>query len=124
MNIKEFLEQYLRRVLACCITPIQLQQRELLKSPAMLPTATGPQQFAGLTALASGTAFATISTAVVNSDSLILATFQVNTTTVSGFAFATGVSSIVTGVSFAFGFLDGIGRAPGGTIMWELRRTS
>ena len=116
---------YTELVLACPIFPLELLRRPFLKGPMALETTAGENQFAGRTSLASGTAFATISTAIVNSDSLIQATFQVNTTTASGVAFAAmGVNSIVSGVSFTFGSVDGVGRAPGGVIMWEIRRTS
>lgn len=108
----------------CPITPIELFQRALKVGPDMLRTLAGPGQFAGRTALASGTAFATVSTAVVNSDSIIHHGFNVTTTSTSGTNFALGVSSIVSGVSFAIGYVDGQGRGPGGTLMWEIRRTS
>lgn len=81
-------------------------------------------QWCGRTSLASGTAFVTLSTAVINSDSIVHHGFAVNTTAVSGTNFAVGVSSIVSGVSFALGYVDGQGRGPGGTLMWEIRRTS
>lgn len=116
---------YAEWILGCLVIPIEVLHRPFQRGPMGLPTAAGANQFAGRTALASGTAFVTISTAMVNSDSLIQATFQVNTTTASGVAFAAyGVNSIVSGVSFTFGSVDGIGRAPGGTIMWEIRSTS
>ena len=124
VNIMRWLAFYAQAALACGVNPIEAYRRPLYRGPASLVTAAGPQQFAGRTALASGTAFVTISTAVVNSDSIINATFQVSTTAGSGTNFATGVSSIVSGVSFAYGNLDGQGRAPGGTVMWEIRRTS
>lgn len=114
---------YALGVLACSVKPpLEQLWGPILRSARILRTGD-TNAYAGRTSLASGTAFATISTRVVNSDSIINATFQVTTTTVSGLAFALGVSSIVDGVSFAYGCLDGVGRAPGGTIMWEVGRT-
>lgn len=124
MNIKQLLAHYLHRVLACPVYPIERHERMLQASPGMLPTTSGANQFAGLTNLASGDAFSTISTAIVTSGCLINATFAVQTTCASGQGHLTGISSIVDGVSFAYGYIDGQGRAPGGTIMWELRRTA
>lgn len=119
------LFKYVQRVLACEVYPLEREFRPHQVGPAMLVTAAGPGQFAGRTAIASGDVFKTISTQVVNSDSIIMATLQVNTTTASGSALAMyGVNSIVSGISFAFGAIDGVGRAIGGTIMWEIKRTS
>lgn len=104
--------------------PLNLLWGGLLKAPQRVPVTTGAKQFAGLTALGSGTAYVTMSTAMVTSGSLINATLMVNTTVASGSGgSATAVSSIVDGVSFAFGYTDGVGRGPGGTVMWEIRRT-
>ena len=97
----------------------------LLRAPLKLITTAGAKQFAGFSALNSGTAYVTISTAMVTSGNLINATLSVNTTVASGSGgCATAVSSIVDGVSFAYGYTDGTGRGPGGTVMWEIRRTS
>lgn len=115
---------YVLRMLACQVTPIESFFRGAIRGPLSFLTTAGPKQFAGLTTLASGTAFATVSTALVTSGMLINATFSVQTTVASGVAGpATVVSSIVDGVSFALGYADGTGRGPGGTFMWELRRT-
>ena len=129
MKIKQWLSglvEYAEKVLACQVTPIELLRRALFTGPGMVRTTAGPNQFAGLTALASGTATATVSTTVVNSDSIILHAFQANSTSVASGAAGVDlcVNSIVSGVSFAFANQDGIGRAPGGTIMWEIRRVS
>lgn len=123
MKIK-LLTAYVLGALAAWTTPIENRQRSLLRSPDMLDVRTGANAFAGRTALSSGTAFVTISTQQVNSDSLVHATFYANATTTSGQAQPVVVSSIVSGVSFAVGNADGIGRAPGGTVMWEIRKTS
>lgn len=111
--------------LACHMRgPMELLYGAHLKAAAILKTTAGADQFAGRTALDSGTAFATVSTGIVNSDSIINHNFQVTTTCGSGIGYLIGVSSIVSGVSFALGYIDGQGRAPGGTLMWEIRRTS
>ncbi len=125
MKIKLWLLAYVETLLGCRINPLELLRRPFFHGPASVRTTAGPQQFAGRTALASGTASVTVSTAVVNSDSIIFHSFQANTTTAgSGTQFSTVVSSIVSGISFALGTADGQGRQPGGTFMWEIRRTS
>lgn len=103
--------------------PLEVLAGPLFKGQSMIRT-TGSAPFAGRTALASGTAFVTISTQAVNSDSIIYGTLQVATQASSGTLGTYAVSSIVAGVSFAYGALDGQGRAPGGTVMWEIRRTT
>lgn len=120
----ELVLSYVLMTLACAIYPIERHERMLKASPDMLPTTAGAGQFAGLTTLDSGTAFATISTAVVTSGCLINAAFSIQTTCGSGIGYQTAVSSIVDGVSFAYGYMDGQGRAPGGTVMWEIRKTA
>ena len=126
MKIKQWLSQYTERVLGCRVNPIELLRRALFTGPGSVLSAAGANQFAGRTALASGTASATISTTIVNSDSIILHAFQVTSTSAASGSAAVDlcVNSIVSGVSFAFANQDGQGRAPGGTIMWEIRRTS
>ena len=114
---------YVLRALACPVTPIENLFRGAIRGPLSFLTAAGPKQFAGLTDLASGTASVTVSTALVTSGMLINHSFSVRTLCGSGIGYATAVSSIVDGVSFALGYVDGQGRAPGGTFMWELRRT-
>ena len=121
--MKNLILGYVARLLACPITPIENFFRGTVRGPLSFLTTAGAKQFAGLTDLASGTASVTVSTALVTSGMLINHSFSVQTLCGSGIGYATGVSSIVDGVSFALGYLDGQGRAPGGTFMWELRRT-
>lgn len=108
--------------------PLELAFGQGLRAPGFLTRMAQNSgqagQWCGRTALASGTAFATLSTAIINSDSIVHHGFAVSTTAGSGTNFAIGISSIVSGVSFALGYVDGQGRAPGGTLMWEIRRTS
>lgn len=128
--MKELLKMagmYVGFVLACWIRgPLERLEGPHQIGPTLLKTAAGPNQFAGRTALASGTAFATVSTQMVNSDSIIGFAFQVSSTGAmnvnSGAYFA--VSSLRSGISFALGYVDGAGRGPGGTFMWEIRRSS
>lgn len=122
------LAAYSRTVLACPVRgPIEDLFGPRQKGPTILKQPAGAgaaSAYFGRTALASGTAFATLSTMMVKSDSIINLAFSVATTAVSGFGHALGVSSVVHGVSAAVGYLDGQGRGPGGTIMWEIRQQS
>src|SRR5262245_28574157 len=97
----------------------------MLMSPMTFRLNSGSptMQFAGYKTLNSGTPFVTLSTTWINSDSLVNVGIDVRTTANSGQCFEIGVSSIVPGVSFAIGYIDGKGRGPGGRIMWEIRRT-
>lgn len=121
--MKNLILGYVERLLVCPITPIENFFRGTIRGPLSFLTTAGAKQFAGATDLASGTASVTVSTALVTSGMLINHSFSVRTLCGSGIGYATAVSSIVDGVSFALGYIDGQGRAPGGTFMWELRRT-
>ena len=119
------LSRYAAALLACPVTPLEALFRGFLRAPMMLRTNSGQaNQFAGATTLNSGTATVTISTAVVKSGDLINLGFQVRTLCGSGIGYMLGVSSVVDYTSFAVGYIDGQGRAPGGTVSWEIRRTS
>lgn len=105
--------------------PLEVRFRGHARGPDLLRTNSGQKnQFAGFTTLNSGTAFVTISTAMVKSGDIIHTSFQVQTTAASGTGYMVGVSSLVNNVSFALGYLDGQGRSPGGIVSWEIRRTS
>lgn len=119
------LALFSERLLAAPITTIEALSRAFLRAPLAVRATSGMAgQFAGRTTLNSGTATATVSTTNIKSDSLVFHGFQVATLCGSGVGYTIGVSSIVHGVSFAVGYIDGQGRAPGGTVMWEIRRTS
>jgi hypothetical protein len=119
------LSRFAEQVLAAAITPIEMLSRAFLRAPMGVRATSGMAgQFAGRTTLASGTATATVSTTNIKSDSLVHMTFQCATLATSGTAGTFGVSSIVHGVSMSIGYVDGAGRGPGGTLMWEIRRTS
>ena len=76
---------YAEAALACHITPIELLQRGMQMWPMRVRTNSGnAKQWAGYTDLASGTASVTISTQMVNSDSIINLTAAINTTATSG----------------------------------------
>ena len=126
MSILKLLAFFSERFLAAPVYPLELLKRAFLSGPLGVRATSGMAggQFAGLTALSSGTATVTVSTTQIKSDSIVNATFAVATTCGSGIGYNIGVSSIVHGVSFNMGYFDGQGRAPGGTIMWEIKRTS
>lgn len=125
--IINFLAHYAEHVLGCPMKILEALFAPFFKGPATVTVAgsASPKQFAGRTAIASGTASVVVSTAVVNSDSIINLSFQVaSTSTASGTPFTyLVVNSIVSGTSFAITTQDGVGRH-GGTVMWEVRRTS
>lgn len=125
LKLAAALATFCEALLAAPITPIEYLSRAFLRAPLALRATSGMAgQFAGRTTLASGTATATVSTTNIKSDSLVSLGFQIATTCGSGIGYNIGISSLVHGVSFAVGYLDGQGRAPGGTVMWEIRRTS
>lgn len=79
----------------------------------------------GRTSVASGDVSVTVSTALVNSDSIILATMQSDTRQNSGAAGPIEVSSIRSGISFDFAMADGVAaRDAATTVMWALIRTT
>lgn len=107
-------------------TPAETLFRPLQRGPMSLTRAGSgsAKQFAGLTAIASGLASATVSTAVVNSDSIIFIGTQVASlnTASGGVAINLVVQSVVSNVSFAIATHDGQGRPGTTTAMWEIRR--
>jgi hypothetical protein len=123
--ILKLFSLFAEHLLAAAIIPIERLSRGFLFAPMAVRATSGMTgQFAGRTTLNSGTATATVSTTNIKSDSLVFHGFQIATTASSGTGWGIGVSSVVHGVSFAVGYTDGQGRAPGGTIMWEIKRTS
>ncbi len=124
MFILKLLASFAERLLAAPIYPLEQIARGFLRGPLGIRATSGQTgQYAGITALSSGTATATVSTTQVRSDSFFGVTMSVATTCGSGIGYLVGVSSIVHGVSFNVGYIDGQGRAPGGNIMWEIKRT-
>ena len=87
------------------------------------PTETNP--WAGRTTLASGSATVTVSTAIVQSDSIIQFATEVGTVGVGANSGANVVvNSIVDAISFAFARATGIAVDWDETVMWQLLRTS
>jgi hypothetical protein len=62
---------YAERALACWVYPLEALFRPFLKGPLSMPISSKSNAFAGLTTLGSGSASQTISTSVINSDSLV-----------------------------------------------------
>lgn len=119
-----FMACFAELALACRTTPLEMFWRGLQRGPFITRIQSGPGQFAGFAVLNSGNASVTVSTTMVRSGDLILHGFNVATTVASGSGgCATCVSSIVDGVSMAFGYTDGVARGPGGTFMFEIKRT-
>jgi hypothetical protein len=100
-----------------------LLYRQLLRSPLYLPIQSATNQFAGRTVLGSGQATVTVSTTVVDSDSLILLSAEAATNQASGFARAVEVKSISPGNFFAVGWADGVAAARNTTIAWVVFKT-
>lgn len=88
----------------------------------LTPARTDP--YAGRTTINSGTVAVTVSTALVNSDSLVDYGVQVSTVSpnVNSGGFV-GVNSIVSGVSFAFSWATGVAVPQDVIVMWRLTRT-
>lgn len=126
--MKNLIAKYASRLLAvhAPLYPLEQLFRGFLRGPLVTPISSGAAQFSGLTAINSGTATVTISTAMINSGMIVSATMMLNSAAAvgSGTPFPQlVVNSIVDATSFCLGFADQQGRAPGGVIMWELRRT-
>ncbi len=87
-----------------------------------VPARTDP--YAGRTTLSSGSTTVTVSTALVNSDSIIGHSVEMDAAAVSvasgGFV---AVSSIVSGVSFDFIWARGGAVAADAIVMWRLTHT-
>ena len=70
------LAEYAALAVVARITPIELLQRPMIKSAPMIKTNSDAGQFAGRTTLSSGSATVTVSTRIVNSDSILHMTPQ------------------------------------------------
>ena len=105
--------------------PLEVARRPFQTGPSFLKQQVGTRrQFAGRTTLNSGSASVTVSTAVVNSDSIIMYGIQASSVGAQNSAFNIVVNSIVSGVSFAFARILGAGGPDNSTIMWEIKKTS
>lgn len=95
--------------------------RGMLRGPFTTKAGSSVNQWAGRTAVASGIATATVSTTVVNSNSIILTAFQ--SSVASNVAQAIRVSSLASGAYFGLQ----VSPAPVGTdfvITWVIFKTS
>ncbi len=105
--------------------PLSQLFRPLLRGPMLSRTSGETNPWAGRTNVPSGSATVTVSTALVNSDSIIR--FGTEVTSVGVGANSGGavvVNSIVSGVSFAFARATAVAAPWDETVMWELVKTS
>lgn len=124
--VKGMIAAFVQAALACWNvrgTPHEKLYAPMLEGPIGVRTnSSAPNQFTGRTTLGSGTAFVTVSTRLVNSDSYIALTPIPKATVASGQQWVTPMPmSLVEGVSFAIANVDGVGRAPGYDCCWEIR---
>jgi hypothetical protein len=104
-------------------TPAETFFRPVLRGPLSTETASGNGQWAGRTTISSGATSVTVSTQVVNSNSIILHTLQATTRQNSGVASTIEVSTISPGNFFTLAYADGVNhRADDATIMWWIIR--
>ena len=95
-----------------------------IRRPITIEASSASDQFAGITALVSGTATVTVSTTEVRSDSLILHSVRNNTDQTSGdITRAMRVSTISPGNFFTFGWNDGVASIGTTSIMWVMLHT-
>ena len=103
----------------------ELLFKPTLRGPMRTRTApTEPNAWAGRTTLNSGDATVTVSSTLIQSDSIVQIGVEANTRQDSGVGAAIEVMSIQDGVSFAFGTSGGETLARDTTIMWSLMKTS
>jgi len=102
-------------------TPIETLNRPLIKSAPLVDATSSSNQYVGRVAVASGDSTVTVSTQVVNSDSIIMLSYQ--TMVASHQSLAVSVSTISPGnfVTFA---LSGATLTSDMTIMFEIKRAS
>ncbi len=94
--------------------PNEVFRRPKFRGPSFMQSPAGRGQFAGLTTLASGSASVTVSTGVINSNSMFrLATIANSVGAASNSGGHVVVNSIVSGVSFA------LARATATAIPWD-----
>lgn len=111
--------------LACYVAPpIEQLFGPQFRAAPFINVASDANQFAGITTLASGSATVVISTAMVNSDSLILQSQLGNANVSSGQTGVTEVKTISSGGYFTIGQQDGQALARDTLIHWMVLRTS
>ena len=103
----------------------ELLYKGTLKGPLRTQTTGADAPWAGLTTLDSGSATVTVSTASVQSDSIVQFSTKVGTVGVGANSGANVVvASVVDAVSFAFARATGVAVPWDETMMWTLTRTS
>ena len=100
--------------------------RMFVRAPATVKANSGPNQFAGLTTIVSGTATGVVSTTAVDSDSLVFFGARANlaTNVASGAIKVFEVKSINPGNAFTFGTQDGQALGRDTVIHWMIWRTT
>lgn len=98
--------------------------KPILRGPLTTETASGPSQWSGRINISSGDVTVTVSTTLVNSDSLIFAQIEGNINQSSGVAAPIEVCSIVSGSHFTLTRADGTATTRTVPVMWMLMRAS
>lgn len=96
----------------------------LLVSPLFTKANSAPDQWAGLTTIASGSATQVVSTAMVNSDSIIMLSCKGTANVGSGVGKIIEVRSLSSGGYFLLSTSDGQAMARDTVVMWQLVKTS
>jgi hypothetical protein len=123
-KLLSFVPAFAARALACHIFPLERLVRGWQVGPLMTKINSSPDQWAGRTTLDSGSATVTVSTRIVNSDSLIWVQGQNHANVASGTYKPVEVRTISPGNFFTLGTADGIAMARDTTLMWEVKRAS
>ncbi len=105
-------------------TPIELLFGPQLKGPLMTEASSSNDQWAGQTAINTAAATATMSTTIVNSDSVILFNIQLATAQASGTRIGMRIKTISSGNYFQVETDDGIKLVTNGVIHWFIMPTS
>ena len=102
--------------------PLEALFNPHLRGPMRTQTSEVTNPWAGRTSVPSGSATVTVSTALVNSDSIIQITEEVGSASVNS-AGALTVNSIVSATSFAIARQGGAAAEWDSTAMWMIWRT-
>lgn len=106
-------------------TPEIMTASPMFRRPLFVPAQSKSNQYAGRTTLASGSATVTVSTTVVNSDSIVwMGLAAPGTNVASGQFKAIEVKSIDAGNAFVLGTADGVAMARDTVVMWTIVHTS
>lgn len=105
--------------------PKEVLQGPMLAGPMMARTSSLTNQFAGRTTLFAGSVSVTVSTAIINSDSVLMLSSIPGS--VGLFVDSGGhivANSIVSGVSFSVARARGVASPVAETVCWQIIRTS